>query len=334
MKNCSVEPLKFPASGKPIKLLDEVRYTIRTRHYSKRTEDSYINWIKRYIYYHQKRHPKEMDAKDINKFLTHLAVKEKVSASTQNQALCAIVYLYKNVLKKDVGDLGELVWAKKPKRIPVVFTKSEVKAVLSQLEGVKWLMGMLLYGAGLRLTECLRLRVKDIDFEYKQISVRDGKGEKDRITMLPEKVIEPLKEQMKYVKILFEKDIREDYTTVYLPYALERKYPNAGREFGWRYIFPSDKISKDPRTGIRRRHHIHESKLTKTVKQAVRRCGISKQVSCHTFRHSFATHLLEEGYDIRTVQELLGHSNVNTTMIYTHVINRGGMGVKSPADNL
>ena len=334
MKDCSVEPLKLPASGKPIKLLDEVRYTIRTRHYSKRTEDSYIYWIKRYIYYHHKRHPEEMDAKDINKFLTHLAVKEKVSASTQNLALCAIVYLYKHILLKDIVELGELVWAKKPKRIPVVFSKSEVRAVLSKLTGVHRVMGMLLYGAGLRLTECLRLRVKDIDFEYKQINVRDGKGEKDRITVLPEKVIDPLKDQLKYVKVLFEKDMKENYATVYLPHALEKKYPNAVRELGWRYLFPSDKISVDPRSGISRRHHIHDSNLTKAVKEAIRKCGITKQASCHTFRHSFATHLLEEGYDIRTVQELLGHSNVNTTMIYTHVLNKGGMGVKSPADNL
>jgi integron integrase len=275
-----------------------------------------------------------MNESDINKFLTHLAVREKVSASTQNLALCAIVYLYKHVLDREIGELGKLVWAKKPKRIPVVFTRNEVKAVLSELKGLNRIMGMLLYGAGLRLTECLRLRIKDIDFEYKQITIRDGKGEKDRITMLPEKVIEPLKEQLKYVKMLFEKDKGEGYTSVYLPYALDRKYPKAGQELGWRYIFPSDKISTDPRSGISRRHHIHDTSLTKAVKEAILKCGITKQASCHTFRHSFATHLLEEGYDIRTVQELLGHSNVNTTMIYTHVINRGGMGVKSPADNL
>jgi integron integrase len=273
-----------------------------------------------------------MGEQEINQFLSHLAVKEKVSASTQNQALCSIIFLYKHVLKIVICDLGELVWAKKSERIPVVFTRKEVQAVLKQLTGMNWLMGMLLYGAGLRLTECLQLRVKDIDFDYKQITVHNAKGAKDRVTTLPERIIEPLKEHLKYVKELHGKDLRDGYKTVYLPYALDRKYPNAGKEFGWKFIFPATQISTDPVTGIKRRHHIFETVLQKAVKQAIRKAGITKHASCHTFRHSFATHLLQSGYDIRTVQELLGHHDVKTTMIYTHVLNQGGLGVKSPAD--
>lgn len=273
-----------------------------------------------------------MGEKEINQFITHLAVKEKVSASTQNQALCAIIFLYKQVLKIDIGDLGNVVWAKKPDRVPVVFTRSEAQAVLSQLTGMNWLMGMLLYGAGLRLTECLQLRVKDIDFEYQQITVHSAKGAKDRVTPLPERMIEPLKQHLKYVKELHQKDLKDGYTSVSLPYALERKYPNAGKELGWKFLFPATQISTDPRTGIKRRHHIYETVLQKAIKQAIRKAGITKHASCHTFRHSFATHLLEAGYDIRTVQELLGHKDVKTTMIYTHVLSKGGLGVKSPAD--
>ncbi|MCI0496065.1 integron integrase [candidate division KSB1 bacterium] len=319
-------PVKKP------KLLDQVRDTIRTKHYSMKTEEAYVHWIKRFILFHNKRHPKEMGEKEINQFITHLAVKEKVSASTQNQALCAIIFLYKQVLKIDIGDLGNIIWAKKPDRVPVVFTRSEAQAVLSQLTGMNWLMGMLLYGAGLRLTECLQLRVKDIDFEYKQITVHNAKGAKDRVTPLPERIIEPLKQHLKYVKELHEKDLKDGYTSVYLPYALERKYSNVGKELGWKFLFPATQISTDPRTGIKRRHHIYETVLQKAVKQAIRKTGITKHASCHTFRHSFATHLLESGYDIRTVQELLGHKDVKTTMIYTHVLSKGGLGVKSPAD--
>ena len=316
------------------KLLDQVRSAIRTKHYSIRTEEAYVTWIKRYILFHKKRHPLKMGEKEIGEFLTHLAVKENVSASTQNQALCAIVFLYKYVLKKELGDFTDLAWAKKPKRLPVVFTREEAKAVLQQLSGTNWLMAMLLYGAGLRLSECLQLRVKDIDFAYKQITVRDSKGGKDRVTMLPEKVIEPLTKHLEKVKKLHEKDLKAGFGMVYLPDALERKYKNANKEWGWQYVFPASQISTDPRSGIRKRHHLYETVLQKAVKEAIRKAGIAKHASCHTFRHSFATHVLENGYDIRTIQELLGHKSVETTMIYTHMMNKGAMGVKSPADNI
>ncbi|MHB2154398.1 integron integrase [Calditrichota bacterium GD2] len=275
-----------------------------------------------------------MGEQEISKILTHLAVKEKVAASTQNQALCAIVFLYKHILNVDLGDIGEIYWSKKPQKLPVVFTHKEAKAVLEKLNGANWLMAMLLYGAGLRLNECLQLRVKDIDFEYKQITVRSGKGEKDRVTLLPEKLIIPLKKQIEYVKKLHEYDLKNGFGSVYLPYALERKYPLAGKEPGWQFLFPAAKISTDPRTGIKRRHHIHQSVLQKAVKRAIREAGITKHAGCHTFRHSFATRLLENGYDIRTIQELMGHKNIQTTMIYTHVIKKGGLGVKSPADEI
>ena len=316
------------------KLLDQVRSAIRTKHYSIRAEEAYVTWIKRYILFHKKRHPLKMGEKEIGEFLTHLAVKENVSASTQNQALCAIVFLYKYVLKKELGDFTDLAWAKKPKRLPVVFTREEAKAVLQQLSGTNWLMAMLLYGAGLRLSECLQLRVKDIDFAYKQITVRDSKGGKDRVTMLPEKVIEPLTKHLEKVKKLHEKDLKAGFGMVYLPDALERKYKNANKEWGWQYVFPASQISTDPRSGIRKRHHLYETVLQKAVKEAIRKAGIAKHASCHTFRHSFATHVLENGYDIRTIQELLGHKSVETTMIYTHMMNKGAMGVKSPADNI
>jgi integron integrase len=321
-----------PTIVKKPKPLDQVRHVLRTKHYAMKTEEAYVHWIKRYILFHNKRHPKEMGEKEINEFLMHLAVKEKVAASTQDQALCAIVFLYKHVLKIELGDFGNITWAKKPKRVPVVFTRKEVRTILNQLTGMNWLMGMLLYGAGLRLTECLQLRVNVIDFEYKQITVHNAKGAKDRVTPLPDRIIDPLKEYLKYVKELHDKDIKDGYTSVYLPYALARKFPNAGKELGWKFIFPATQISTDPRSGIRRRHHIHESVIQKAVKQAIRKAGITKHASCHTFRNSFATHLLEAGYDIRTVQELLGHSDVKTTMIYTHVLHQGGLGVKSPAD--
>jgi len=315
------------------KLLDQVRSVLRVKHYSYRTEQSYIHWIKRYIYFHNKTHPKDLDGKDIARFISYLAQREKVSSSTQNQALCALVFLYKQVFGLDMGEFPEIHWAKKPKRIPVVFTKTEVKKVLGNLSGIHWLMAMLLYGAGMRLRECLELRVKDIDFEYKQVNVRNGKGDKDRVTILPEILINPLKDQIKYVKSLFNEDVKNGFDSIYMPFALEKKYPHAGKELNWRYIFPSEKISRDPRSKIKRRHHIHESVLPKAVRRSLMKSEITKHASCHTFRHSFATHLLEDGYDIRTVQELLGHSNVNTTMIYTHVMNKGGMGVKSPADS-
>ncbi len=324
---------KSMTTPKP-KLLDQVRAAIRVRHYSLRTEEAYIYWIRKYIFYHQKRHPVEMGKAEVQLFLNHLAIKEKVATSTQNQALCAIVFLYKHVLQKELGDLGELVWAKRPKRLPVVFTREEASAVLNQLTDNNWIMGNLLNGAGLRLPECLELWVKDLDFSYKPITIRDAKGDKNRVTMLPEKLIEPLKKQLEKVKRLHVQDLKNGFGMVYLPDALERKYRNANKEWGWQYIFPATQISVDPRSGIRRRHHIYETVLQKAVKVAIRKAGITKHASCHTFRHSFATHLLESGYDIRTIQELLGHKDVATTMIYTHVMNKGGMGVKSPVDAL
>jgi integron integrase len=316
------------------KLLDQVSDIIRLKHYSIRTEETYLNWIRRYILFHKKRHPAEMGEEEISAFLTHLAVKEKVAAATQNQALNAIVFLYREVVKRDLGEIRDITWAKRPTRLPVVFTKEEARRVLDQLEGVNWLMASLLYGAGLRLMECMRLRVKDVDFAYKQIVVRDAKGSKDRTTMLPASVMEPLRRHMSKIKALHKAELEEGFGEVYLPFALEKKYRNASREWGWQYVFPSSMRSRDPRSGVVRRHHIAESVLQRAVKVAVRNSGITKPASCHTFRHSFATHLLEDGYDIRTVQELLGHKNVNTTMIYTHVLNKGAQAVRSPLDAL
>jgi integron integrase len=321
-----------PGVSSPPKLIDQVRNLLRTMHYSSKTEKAYLFWIKRYILFHRKRHPVDMGAMEIEQFLTHLAVNEHVAASTQNQALCAIVFLYKQLFKREPGELKELVWAKKAKRLPVVFTRGEAQAVLSQLTGMYRLMATLLYGAGLRLSECLELRVKDIDFSYKQIMVRDAKGDKDRVTLLPESIIEALKQHLIKVKNLHEKDLQAGYGMVYLPDALARKYRNAEKEWGWQYVFPATQISTDPRSGVQRRHHLYETVMQKAVKEAIRKAGIAKHASCHTFRHSFATHLLENGYDIRTIQELLGHKSVETTMIYTHVMNKGGLGVKSPAD--
>jgi integron integrase len=320
-------------SSKP-RLLDQVRDLIRLKHYSIRTEQTYIDWIKRYIYFHNKRHPADMDASHITAFLTHLAVKLKVASSTQNQALCALVFLYKQVLKKDPGTFDDLVHAKRPSKLPVVFTRNEVKNILLHLEGAAWVMGQLLYGAGLRLMECIRLRVKDVDFGYKQIVVRDGKGNKDRVTMFPEIVVESLQRHLLKVKQIHERELKEGFGTVYMPYALERKYPNANRSWAWQYVFPATKRSVDPRSGIEQRHHISENVLHRAIKSAIREAGINKPGSCHSLRHSFATHLIEDGYDIRTVQELLGHKDVSTTMIYTHVLNKGGKGVVSPSDRL
>ena len=316
------------------RLLDQVRNSIRRRHYSIRTEQTYISWIKRYIYFHDKRHPNELNEKHITDFLNFLAVQRKVASSTQNQALCALVFLYRHVLKKDLSQFEDIVFAKRPSKLPVVFTREEVRHILLQLDGVTWIMGQLLYGAGLRVMECVRLRIKDIDFGYRQIIVRDGKGHKDRVTMLPEIVIEPLSRHLEKIKMAHEIDLKAGFGTVYLPYALERKYPQANRSWSWQYVFPATKRSIDPRTGIEQRHHLSVAVLQRAIKKAINSYKIAKPGSCHSMRHSFATHLLESGYDIRTVQELLGHKDVSTTMIYTHVLNRGGNGVQSPSDML
>ena len=329
----SIVRLKEMMDVKP-KLLDQIRDKIRLKHYSIRTEQAYIDWSRRYILYHNKRHPKDMGKTEVEQFLTHLAVERNVAASTQNQALSAILFLYKEVLRQDIGWLDNMEHAKRPARLPVVLTAAEVRTVLAHLEGRHRLMANLLYGGGLRLMECVRLRVKDLDFEYRQITVRDGKGQNDRLTMFPESVIEPLKTHLADVKIIHNQDLQDGFGDVYLPFALARKYPNAGREWGWQYVFPASKRSIDPRSGIERRHHIQEQTLQRAVKEAVRASGIAKPASCHSLRHSFATHLLMSGYDIRTIQELLGHKDVSTTMIYTHVLNRGGRGVASPLDQL
>ncbi len=314
------------------RLLDRLRGAIRRLHYSRRTEEAYIHWTKRFIYFHGKRHPSELGEADVTAFLNHLATDRNVAAATQNQALSALLFLYKEALGTDLPWLDGLVRAKRPERMPVVLTVEEVQKLLSCLEGTQWLMVSLLYGTGIRLMECLRLRIKDVDFGYRQILVRDGKGEKDRITMLPERLIEPLRNQMERVRRIHDADLREGFGEVHLPYALARKYPRAGFEWIWQYVFPSKNRSADPEDGVIRRHHLDESVLQRAVKNASRITGIPKPVHCHTFRHSFATHLLQNGYDIRTVQELLGHADVSTTMIYTHVLNRGGRGVQSPLD--
>ncbi len=317
---------------RPVRLLDQVRQIIRLKHYSIRTEEAYIGWIKRYILFHDKRHPQEMGSPEIEAFLTHLAVELNVASSTQNQAFSALLFLYREVLKQDLDAPIDAVRAKIPKRIPTVLTREEVHQVLDAISGTHRLMAKLLYGSGLRVMECVRLRVKDVDFARYQITVRDGKGMKDRVTMLPASLVDPLQEHLQHVKQIHQNDLVKGYGSVYLPDALERKYPNANREWIWQYVFPATSLSKDPRTGIMRRHHIDASGLQKAVRKAAKLTGIPKRVTCHTFRHSFATHLLENSYDIRTVQELLGHKDVKTTMIYTHVLNRGGMAVRSPLD--
>lgn len=319
--------------NKPPKLLDQVRDRLRAKHYSIRTEEAYLYWIRRFIHFHGLRHPQELRVPEIEAFLTHLAVQENVAASTQNQALAALLFLYREVLHIDLGPVAP-VRAKKPQHLPTVLTRSEIQRVFAHMSGLHLLMARLLYGTGMRLMECLRLRVKDIDFERHEIIIRDGKGQKDRVTMLPQSLIAPLQEHLQYVKTLHEKDLAKGYGEVYLPYALERKYPNAAREWGWQYVFPAATLSVDPRSGVTRRHHMDESGLQKAVRAAAQKAGITKPVSCHTLRHSFATHLLEAGYDIRTVQELLGHKDVRTTQIYTHVLNRGPLGVRSPLDEL
>jgi integron integrase len=323
-----------PAGAPKPRLLDRVREAIRARHYSRRTEKAYVHWIKRYIFFHGKRHPAEMGGPEVTAFLTSLAVHDKVAASTQNQALSAMLFLYREVLGVELPWLDDVVRAKRPQHLPVVLTREEVRAVLQRLDGVSRLMALLLYGAGLRVLECCHLRVKDIDFATNQIAIRDGKGRKDRVTMLPAAVRAALIAHLERAREQHQADLRHGAGWVELPNALTRKYPNAGRDWGWQWVFPATRFYVEPLTGQRRRHHLHESVLQRAVKDAVRGAGIAKQATCHTFRHSFATHLLEESHDIRTVQELLGHSDVSTTMIYTHVLNRGPAGVRSPADRM
>jgi integron integrase len=314
------------------RLLDQVRAAIRQRHFSPRTEQAYVGWIRRYVLFHDKRHPAEMGEQEVARFLSSLATAGRVSASTQNQALSALLFLYGEVLGRRLDWLQNVARAKRPIRLPVVLTRQEVESILERLTGVPWLMASLLYGAGLRLMECARLRVKDIDFERNEITVRDGKGRKDRVTLLPQSLRGPLQEHLRRVRALHQKDLARGRGRVALPGALTLKYPNADREWGWQWVFPATRFYYDRLTGLRHRHHLHESVLQRAVKDAARLAGLAKPASCHTLRHSFATHLLEGGYDIRTIQELLGHSDVSTTMIYTHVLNRGGRGVRSPLD--
>lgn len=320
----------------PPKLLDRVRHAIRVRHYSIRTEEAYVAWIKRYILFHGKRHPSSMGAEEINAFLTHLAVEDDVAASTQSQALSAILFLYKHVLCEEIGWIGDLVRAKRGRRLPDVLSLEEVRAVLERIEGTAHLLCTLLYGSGMRVMECVRLRVHDVDFARNEILVREGKGGKDRHTMLPGSVKVALERHLLGVRNLHEQDLRAGHGRVWMPHALERKFPQASAEWKWQYVFPARSLSEDPRSGETRRHHIDASVAQRAVGEAARAAGIvDKRVNCHTLRHCFATHLLEGGYDIRTVQELLGHKDVATTMIYTHVLNRaGGRGVISPADRL
>lgn len=316
------------------KLLDQVRGKIRLKHYSIRTEQAYTDWIKRFIVHFGKRHPREMGAAEVELFLTYLAVQGNVSASTQNQAKSALLFLYREVLALELPWLDNVEQAKTPKRLPVVLNRDEVQAILSRLTGTQWLIASLLYGTGMRIMECLRLRVQDIDFKRREILIRDGKGFKDRVTMLPVTLSATLQAHLTKVRALHESDLAQGLGGVYLPYAVERKYPNAAKDWIWQYVFPTVRTSTDPRTQAVHRHHIQEQAVQRAVKQAVRDAGLTKAATPHTFRHSFATHLLEGGYDIRTVQELLGHADVSTTMIYTHVLNKGGKGVASPLDHL
>ena len=336
-------PKVFPAKAAFVianpksKLLDQLREVLRVKHYSLRTEEAYGQWVRRYLKFHRNAagawiHPRELGAADVVAFLNHLANVESVAAGTQNQALNALSFLYTQVLGMELGDLGEFLRASKRRRVPVVLSKDEVGRLLAALEGTYRLMGQVLYGTGLRLLELLRLRIQDLDFERNQIVVRGGKGDKDRVTVLPEALRAGLLEHLKRVRLLWEEDVREGFGEVYLPEALARKYPKAAREWGWQWVFPSRSRSRDPRSGKIRRHHVQETGLQRAVKVGLRLSRITKAASCHTLRHSFATHLLEAGYDIRTVQTLLGHKDVATTMIYTHVMQKPGLGVKSPLD--
>jgi integron integrase len=317
-----------------IRLIDQVRHRVRTKHYSYRTEETYVAWIRRFVLFHGRRHPKEMGGPEIERFLTDLAVTRSVSAATQNQALAAILFLCEEVLRIPVPWLENVVRARRAIRLPVVLTRLEARAVLAKMRGEQWLVASLLYGSGLRLLEALRLRFKDLDLSQRQLLVRDGKGGKDPVSMIPESLVNPIRTQLAQVRERHEVALRRGFGGVELPHALAQKYPSAHVELGWQYVFPARDPSRDARSGAWRRHHLHlhEASVQRQVRQAVQSAAINKPASCHTFRHSFATHLIESGYDIRTVQELLGHSNVKTTMIYTHVLNRGGIGVISPID--
>jgi integron integrase len=328
-----MDPLQGPAPAvRPPRLLDQVRDRLRTLHYSYRTEQQYVQWVRRFILFHDRRHPRAMGAPEVEAFLTHLAVTRKVSASTQNQALAALLFLYQTVLEFELPWLRDVVRAKPSRHLPVVLTHKEVRAVLARLEDEYWLIGSILYGGGLRLQEALQLRVKDLDFDLRQIVVRDGKGSKDRVTILPEAVVEPLQRHLEVVRAQHSQAMTRGHGGVELPFALERKYPSAPFEWGWQYVFPAKSVSRDPRSGAVRRHHAYPDTVQRHVKHAVRAAGIDKPASCHTFRHCFATHLLERGYDIRTVQELLGHKDVKTTQVYTHVMRKGANAVQSPLD--
>lgn len=314
------------------RLLDQVRGRMRRLGMARRSEEAYVGWIRRFILANDKRHPQDMGAPEIERFLTDLAVKGRVSPSTQNQALSALLFLYRQVLGMDLPWMNDIQRAKKPRRLPVVLTRREVQALLGGITGVHWLIANLLYGTGMRLMECVRLRVKDVDFERREVVVRHGKGGKDRHTMLPGLLVEPLKHQLTEARRLHQSDLHAGFGRVWLPHALARKYRGAHAEWGWQYVFPALRRSRDPRDGVVRRHHVDESGLQRAVKRARLAASIHKPATCHTLRHSFATHLIEDGYDIRTVQELLGHKDVATTQIYTHVLNRGGLGVMSPLD--
>jgi integron integrase len=314
------------------RLLEEVRRRLRLKHYSLRTEQAYLGWIRRYILFNGKRHPRELGAAEVERFLSDLAVRNRVAAGTQNQALSALLFLYREVLGIDLPWMDNVVRAKRPQRLPTVLAREEVRVLLGAMDGRSWLLASLLYGTGMRLMECLRLRVKDVDFKRNEITVRDGKGGKDRRTMLPRSLVEPLQREIERARLLHRRDLDEGFGATRLPHALARKYPGAAREFGWQFVFPSLQRSIDPLDGAERRHHFDDAVLARALKAARKRAGVDKPVSAHTLRHSFATHLIEDGYDIRTVQELLGHKDVATTQIYTHVLNRGGRGVHSPLD--
>ena len=319
-------------AGTGPKLLDRVRMAVRVRHYSPSTEQAYVHWVRRFVLFAGKRHPRELGAAEVERFLTHLAVEARVAASTQNQALNALVFLYREVLGMEAPVLGAVVRARRPRRLPVVLSREEVRALLAQLDGTAWLVAALLYGSGLRLLECLTLRVKDLDFASREIRVRDGKGRRDRVVPLPGRLDAPLRAQLERARAMHEMDLRAGFGAVVLPDALERKYPNASRSWGWQWVFPASSRWREEATGAERRHHLHETAVQRAVRAAAVNAGIAKPASCHALRHSFATHLLGAGYDIRTVQELLGHASVRTTMLYTHVLNRGGLGVRSPLD--